>query len=164
MELSNNIPTQKDFKVNQSELKEMNNLKFELNENSKINEEQAQNIVRPIRTSIKRNNSIKLYKKQQNERHKKDVNYKEEVKNNDFYKASSNKNLTLKNVNKKVVFLPNFLTIIDVESYKKFNEENTCKDPFYNIELLNHPINIDNKEDGDEYDGKVRVQCSCFIF
>ena len=77
MELNNNIPTQKDFKINQSELKEANNLKFELNENSKINEEQAQNIIRPIRISIKRNNSIKLYKKQQNERHKKDVNYKE---------------------------------------------------------------------------------------
>ena len=164
MELSNNIPTQKDFKVNQSELKEVNNLKFELNENSKINEEQAQNIVRPIRISIKRNNSIKLYKKQQNERHKKDVNYKEEVKNNDIYKESSNKNRTFKNANKKVVFLPNFLTIIDVESYKKFNEENTCKDPFDNIELLNHPINIDNKEDDDEYDDKVRVRCSCFIF
>ena len=162
MELNNNIPTQKDFKINLSELKEANNLKFELNENSKINEEQAQNIVRPIRISIKRNNSIKLYKKQQNERHKKDVNYKEEVKNNDIYKESSNKNRTFKNANKKVVFLPNFLTIIDVESYKKFNEENTCKDPFENMEIINGRINIKNND--EEADGKARVLCSCVIY
>ena len=66
---------------------------------------------------------------------------------------------------KKVVFLPDFLTIIDVESYKKFNAENTCKDPFDNLELLNGTIILKNKDrDDDEIDGKTTLQCSCFIF
>lgn len=68
----------------------------------------------------------------------------------------------LKMENKKVVFLPNFVTIIDVESYKKFNEENTCKDPFENMEIINGHINIKNNDDED--DGKARVLCSCIIY
>ena len=37
----------------------------------------------------------------------------------------------LKNEKKKLLFKePNFVEIIDVESYKKFNEENTSKDPY----------------------------------
>ena len=50
---------------------------------------------------------------------------------------------------KKVKFMePMFVDIIEVESYKKFNEINTCKDPF------NY---IDNNPD------KENVLCSCFI-
>lgn len=52
-------------------------------------------------------------------------------------------------VGKKVLFMePNFVTIIDVESYKKFNAENTSKDPYFD----------------DSQDGKDNVKCSCLIF
>ena len=63
-----------------------------------------------------------------------------------------------------MAFLPNFVTIIDVESYKKFNAENTCKDPFENMEIVNGHINIKNNNDDDEADGKTKVLCSCFIY
>ena len=72
--------------------------------------------------------------------------------------------------NKKVSFPKNFVTFIDVESYKQFNIENTSKDPFEDMEFLNnihnkYNINIntnDNKNEVDE--GKERVTCSCLIF
>jgi hypothetical protein len=77
------------------------------------------------------------------------------------------------NKTKKVSFQkPNFVTIIDVESYKKYNELNTCKDPFEdfvfmrnenNINNINMDINNNNKNEGikGENNGKVRVNCSC---
>ena len=43
---------------------------------------------------------------------------------------------------------PQFVEIILVESYKKFNEENTSKDPF----------------DKDENENKTKLMCSCFIY
>ena len=78
-----------------------------------------------------------------------------ELTNKNEYKKRENKNILniLKkeeNTKKKrVKFMePMFVNIIEVESYKKFNEINTCKDPF------NY---IDNNED------KENVLCSCFI-
>jgi hypothetical protein len=70
---------------------------------------------------------------------------------------------------KKVSFLKsNFITIIDVESYKKFNEENTYKDPFEDIEFLKNINNLKNlninKNEEDIDDGKERVNCTCTIF
>ena len=68
-----------------------------------------------------------------------------------------------KNTNKKVSFPKDFLTIIDVESYKKYNEENTCKDPFENMEFVNGRL-INTKKNDDEPHGKASVLCSCVFF
>ncbi len=52
---------------------------------------------------------------------------------------------------KKVKFMePIFVDIIEIESFKKFNEENTHKDPF--------TYYMGNNED------KENVLCSCYIF
>lgn len=52
-------------------------------------------------------------------------------------------------VTKRVLFMePNFVEIIDVESYKQFNLENTSKDPYYD----------------DVQEGKDNVKCTCAIF
>ena len=128
---------------------------------------------------LKRSNSIKLYKKHKKQKEEKDQiknDSTKSIKNNDnIYieaeKNNKNKNIKenkeIKNIKtKKVTFLePNFLTIIDVESYKKFNAENTCKDPFEDMDLGNNALNNINysnnhKNDKDE-DEKERVFCSC---
>ena len=122
----------------------------------------------------KRSNSINLYKKQRRDkerRTKKRVSRKDLL--NDMEKENkiaikSSKNLR----NKKVSFLkPNFVTIIDIESYKKYNFENTCKDPFEDMEFINnmnldhiYKNNLKNNEEEEELDGKERVQCTCSIF
>ena len=121
----------------------------------------------------KRSNSVNLYKKQRKNKErriKKRISRKDVDNNieNEIIPKKSSKNLR----NKKVTFLkPNFVTIIDVESYKKYNEENTCKDPFEDLEYINN-MNLDHinkniskiNEDEEEDDGKERVQCTCLIF
>ena len=77
----NSISTQKDLKENQSEIKETKNLKLEISSNSNQKENKAEEVDLPSRASIKRSNSIKLYKKQQKDKHKKDIINKEEIKN-----------------------------------------------------------------------------------
>ena len=60
-----------------------------------------------------------------------------------------NKDIRKEKMIKKVKFMePSFVNIIEVESYKKFNQENTNKDPFY----------VTNQNDD-----KANVVCSCFI-
>ena len=72
---------------------------------------------------------------------------------NEFYKIYDKKKI-IKKEKKRVKFLqPIFINIIEVESYKKFNEENTCKDPY---EYSNES---NNRNDNKEY-----VMCSCFVF
>ena len=127
----------------------------------------------------KRSNSVDLYKKQQREKAKK--NKKESnksikiINNNNINEACENTNLNINKISsknirngkiKKVTFPKNFVNIIDVESYKKFNEENTCKDPFEDMEFLKKIKNMNlnnNNEDDDEDDGKARANCSCLI-
>ena len=125
-------------------------------------------------TRRKRSNSINLYKKR---RKNKERNIKKRISRKDLDNSIENENKIAKKSSKnlrgkKVTFLkPNFVTIIDVESYKKYNEENTCKDPFEDIEFSNN-MNLDhinkniskNIEDEEEVDGKERVQCTCSIF
>ena len=54
-----------------------------------------------------------------------------------------------KKTKKEVKFQePTFVQVIYVESYKKFNEENTSKDPY----------------DPTEKTDKTKLMCSCFIF
>ena len=67
--------------------------------------------------------------------------------------------------NKKVSFLkPKFVTIIEVESYKKYNELNTSKDPyaelFKNMTQNNNNNDINNEK---KENGKESINCSCFI-
>ena len=128
--------------------------------------------VLPVKT-IKRSNSIKLYKRHKKEQERRNSLKKENEKDTrdksgDIFnvaeaegaKKSRKSSTNLKP--KKVAFLPNYVTIIDVESYKKFNAENTCKDPFENMEIINGHINIKNNDDDE--DGKTRVLCSCSIY
>ena len=59
------------------------------------------------------------------------------------------KKIITQKIKKKVKFLePNFVRIIEVESYKKFNEENTSKDPF---------------DFAKQIEGKENVLCSCLV-
>ena len=122
----------------------------------------------------KRSNSINLYKRQRKSKEskiKKRISRKDlgnNIEKENKLPKKSSKNLR----GKKVSFLkPNFVTIIDVESYKKYNEENTCKDPFEDMEYSNNmnldhinKINSRNMKDEEEIDGKERVQCTCSIF
>jgi hypothetical protein len=139
-------------------------------EQKKIDDED--DLVLPVKT-LKRSNSIKLYKKHKKEQERRNSLKKENEKDTkdktgDIFNVSVVNGTKMpgkgsKNgKQKKVAFLPNFVTIIDVESYKKFNEENTCKDPFENMEIINGHINIKNND--DEADGKARVLCSCVIY
>ena len=137
--------------------------------NGSKKDDEDDDFVLPVKT-IKRSNSIKLYKKHQKDKAKK-LNVRKDSKKNtkggDIFDGAEEDgtkrpNKSTKNIRqKKVVFPPNFVTIIDVESYKKFNEENTCKDPFENMEIINGRININNND--EESDGKARVLCSCLI-
>ena len=73
------------------------------------------------------------------------------AKNKEINMLKSEINKISKNKNKKVKFLtPQFVEIIDVESYKKYNEINTSKDPYDN--------NNENKKEN-----KTKLICSCFI-
>ena len=124
--------------------------------------------------AIKRMNSIKLYQKHNKEKERrnsleKEIDKDTKDKSGDIINVpevtGKNKPIKItKNVKqKKVEFLPNFVKVIYVESYKKFNAENTCKDPFENMEIVNGHINIKNNDD-DEADGKTKVLCSCAIY
>ena len=160
--------------VKSQSIKKKNKLnKNEIKSETKNNDDE--DVAIPART-IKRNNSIKLYKKHKKEQEKRN-SIKRENKNGkdskdktgDIFDVVEKDETKKKNNNKsgkqkKVFFPPDFVTIIDVESYKKFNEENTCKDPFDNLDLLNANININTKNNQDEPDGKARVLCSCLIF
>ena len=77
----------------------------------------------------------------------------ESVDLNKINKLKEN-NINLENIEKekekKVKFLePEFVQIIEIESYKKYNMENTCKDPFF---------------PDDKKEEKTKFMCSCFIF
>ena len=51
------------------------------------------------------------------------------------------------------------MTVIDVKSYKKYNAENTAKDPY--DELMNNDNNNNNEKKKKK---KENVVCSCLIF
>jgi hypothetical protein len=77
-----------------------------------------------------------------------------------FYKKNNSENIEQNDIinikkSKKVKFLePEFVKVIFVESYKKFNEENTSKDPF-------DDSNLENINKGKE--DKEKVLCSCLV-
>ena len=175
---------------NSESYKIMKNQKVKIDECGKkkslINYEEIKNDDEdiPHPKTRKRSNSVDLYKKHKREREKKNKMNKESNKsikvnniqppqensnNNTNNNRKSSKNLNCKG--KKVSFPKNFVTIIDVESYKQFNIENTSKDPFEDLEFLNNIHNINNynininiNNNKDEDDGKERVNCSCLIY
>ena len=102
------------------------------------------------------NSSVNIYNSNKNSSTKEIVYNLKELNDKNILK--SNKNSKTKKVKKEnparkkkkqVKFMePQFVEIILVESYKKFNEENTSKDPF----------------DKDENENKTKLMCSCFIY
>jgi len=146
------------------------------------NNEEEEEVIN-VKLFRKRRNSVSLYKKKKKERDKekekeKSMNTKHSTKNIKTIKLDNIYDINEKNTKvnvkrskssrnikgKKVTFQnPNFVTIIDVESYKKYNE-NTCKDPFGNFLNYYSEILNSNNDDDEDDDGKERVRCSCFIF
>ena len=150
--LNNNI-----YSKNNSKIKSLKNQQ-EKNENKKDDDNEVGIAVK----TLKRSNSIKLYKKHAREKERRESLKKESDKQ--ILQDISNIE-RVKKTNKpakKVAFSPDLVEIIDVESYKKFNEENTCKDPFDNMEFINGTISVNHND--DEEDGKAKVLCSCSIF
>ena len=164
---NSNITIQKKSKLQISKTKDQDKQNKGTKSDDKKNNDDDDDFVLPVKT-IKRSNSIKLYKRHQKDKQRRESLKKEsikELKNEDIYNSipdNNGSNRTLKTTKKKVEFLPNFVTIIDVESYKKFNAENTCKDPFEDADFLNGNINLINND--EEVEGKTRLNCSCFIF
>ena len=145
---NNKISSPKD-KVKNPKPNNKSTQKNEIKKEQKKNDDED-DLVLPVKT-LKRSNSIKLYKKHKKEQERRNSLKKENEKDTkdktgDIFNVSVVNGTKMpgkgsKNgKQKKVAFLPNFVTIIDVESYKKFNEENTCKDPFENMEIINGQI------------------------
>ena len=138
--------------------------------NNKIDGQKKDN--EGIYPTIKRSNSIKLYKKHKKLKVQKEEKNKEKNKNDNIDKKPQNEIIVkekekpeISKIGKKVSFLPNFLSIIDVESYKKFNAENTCKDPFEDPEFLNSIYSTHIKSNGDNNKkDNAYCSCACFIF
>ena len=119
---------------------------------------------------LKRCNSVDLYKR--HNREKKLKKNQEKNKNKIEDNSEDNKIIPYENNKngkkiKRVSFLkPKFVTIIDVESYKKYNEQNTSKDPYeeYINNNNNQANNNNNNNKTKKENGKEKVICSCFIF
>ena len=131
----------------------------------------------------KRSDSVNLYKKKKMEKEKRNKSIKENNKRqsskiNDIYSVSESINIKkssmyVKNSKiKKVNFSKNFVSIIEVDSYKKYNEENTYKDPLDDLDMLRKIVNKKIKKNNNKKkkeqeqekdDGKARANCSCLI-
>ena len=116
----------------------------------------------------KRSNSIKLYKKQK----QKQKQEKNQNNNNiavELLNVDMNNSDTIKKNKKNVKFqYPNFVETIEVESYKKFNSENTYKDPFdgcTDINEINKVYDMDDEDDDVNPIRKIYQSCCrCNIF
>ena len=153
----NSIVNNNIYSKDNSKIKSLKNQQ-EKNENKKDDDNEVGIAVK----TLKRSNSIKLYKKHAREKERRESLKKESDKQ--ILQDISNIE-RVKKTNKpakKVAFSPDLVEIIDVESYKKFNEENTCKDPFDNMEFINGTISVNHND--DEEDGKAKVLCSCSIY
>ena len=113
-----------------------------------INENEDENYI--LHHKFHRSNSVDIYKK-----HKMKKN-NQTNKNDDIYECFR--------TNKKVSFLkPQFITIIEVESYKKYNELNTIKDPYAEIFKNLGNKNNNNMNNKQKENGKESINCSCYI-
>ena len=169
MIIDNNSEDLKNLKSHSLKMKNVKKSNI-FQENQQTNENNADESF----PTYKRRNSINLYKKNKVEKKNNNQNYnlsktddktntnnlnEKDITNkiNDNSQDIQEKN---KKSQKKVKFNePNFVEIINVESYKQFNMENTSKDPYEN--LFNDDNNNNNNENKDN--GKERVICACFI-
>ncbi len=130
-------------------IKDVNMKKIQFYNNYQMNQNENEEDV-PL-PKIRRSNSVDLYKKHKEKKLKKN-------NENTNYNIIDNNPEKDKKI-KKVTFLqPTFVTIIDVESYKKYKQENTSKDPYG--DLINNNNNNDKKIQDDQ---KEQVVCCCFI-
>lgn len=162
--LNNNSEDFRSIKLRSQTLKAENMKKIRFLKNySKINENEIDEYI-PF-NKIRRCNSVDIYKKRIREKKMKNElmnNNKFVNENNDDIKNSNSIEKNDKKI-KRVSFPNNFVTIIDVESYKKFNQENTCQDPYANIINNVNDNNNSNNKKGNE-NGKEKVVCSCLVF
>ena len=132
---------------NPSKIKNYQNLKI----STERNEEEITNSNKTEESLFSEKNEVEnIYNSNnKNTKTKDEMLYREKNKEINMLKSEINK--ISKNKNKKVKFLtPQFVEIIDVESYKKYNEINTSKDPYDNTN--------ENKKEN-----KTKLICSCFI-
>ena len=153
----NSIVNNNIYSKNNSKIKSLKNQQ-EKNENKKDDDNEVGIAVK----TLKRSNSIKLYKKHAREKERRESLKKESDKQILQDKSNIGRVKKTNKPAKKVAFSPDLVEIIDVESYKKFNEENTCKDPFDNMKFINGTISVNHND--DEEDGKAKVLCSCSIY
>ena len=113
-------------------------------------DDEAINLIKTEESLLNDKNSPENIYNQKNSMNKTEIINKG-IKNNNILKLEEKliKNNKTKKDKKVVKFQePTFVQVIYVESYKKFNEENTSKDPY----------------DPTEKTDKTKVMCSCFIF
>ena len=112
-----------------------------------------ENIINVQNSSVNIYNSNKKHSSDENDYNFKEISDKNILKASKNTKINKDKNENRKRKKKKEVkFMePQFVEIINVESYKKFNEENTSKDPY-------------DKDENDKKENKSKLMCSCFIF
>ena len=113
-----------------------------------INENENENCI--LHHKFHRSNSVDIYKKHKLKKNNK-IN-----KNENIYEYFRK--------DKKVSFLkPEFVTIIEVESYKKYNELNTIKDPYAEFFKNMGKNNTNNVKNEQKENGKESINCSCHI-
>ena len=147
MMLDNNSEFYLNMKPKTIKAENMKKIKF-YQDYEQINEKETNEFFHT--NKILRSNSVDLYKKH-NQKKKAITENNNKIDNN----GNEDKNNTGKS-NKKVTFSKSkFVTIIDVKSYKQYNKENTCKDPY---EIINN-----NLDSGNNVNENEKVVCSCFI-
>ena len=122
--------------------KNMENIKF-LQNYSRINENEIDDYIPS--NKLKRCNSVDIYKKRIREKKLKNMQNKNEHENFDNTRNlnTNDNNIIEKNGKKikRVSFVsPTLVTFINVESYKKYNQENYSDEPFERV--INNKINI----------------------
>ena len=165
MILNNDSEDFKSIQFHSIKATNMKKIKFFKN-NVEMNESEIEEFI-PF-NRLKRSNSVDIYKKRKEKKLKKNQD-KSDISNINIIENDKNEFKNGKKI-KKVSFLkPKFVTIIDVESYKKFNMENTSKDPMdflfnnnNNINGNNNNNNFNNNNKNEE--DKEKVVCSCYIF
>ena len=128
---------------------------------------------------IKRCNSVDLYKRKMREKKLKDKDKINDLNENEKFDEINNLNSNSNNINekkiKRVTFLkPNFVIIVDVESYKQFNQVYIPINQFEeisdsNYDKSNDNISNDSKNDNLEKnkgtkDNEKEVVCSCLTY
>ena len=162
MILNNDSEDFKSIQFHSIKATNMKKIKFFRN-NVEMNESEIEEFI-PF-NRLKRSNSVDIYKKRKEKKLQKNQD-NSDINNINIIEKDKNEIKNGKKI-KKVSFLkPKFVTIIDVESYKKYNMENTSKDPMDFLFNNNNNINDKNNvnDNNKKEDDKESVVCSCYIF